>query len=308
MIIIAILCLEEFVTMGDKILDFKVDYGKFSVFEEFNVQKPKFPIVLSSPHAGSFFPEEFLQNSALSEKELKSSEDCFVTELVKPASDEGIPLISMNVARSFVDVNRDKIELDNSMFYNAPTSNDANSRRCRVGLGVLHRVIYPNKNIYDGLLNYDEAMERIQKVYDVYHKRLTQLVENCVRKFGVCYIVDCHSMPSIICNIMNETKPLDFCICNLFDESCPPDVSRFLREKLENCGYKTEYNRPYSGAYITFNYCQPRRKIYTLQLEVNRQLYMNERTYKKNKHFQELNSNLSKILIELGNFLLDFNK
>lgn len=293
---------------NDKILDFKVDYSRLKIFDEFNVNQAKYPIVLSSPHAGDVFPPEFLKNSALSEKELKASEDCFVTELVHPASDFGIPLISMNISRTFVDVNRDKIELDDAMFYNAPTRNDINSRRCRVGLGVLHRVVYPSKNIYDGLLNYNEGLERIKKVYDVYHKRLTQLVEQCLKKFGFCYIIDCHSMPSMICNIMNESKPLDFCICNLFDESCPSEVSAFVKQKLEAQNYRAEYNRPYSGAYITFNYCQPRRKIYTLQLEINRQLYMNEKNYNKNHNFQTVSNNVCSVITELGNFLLDFNK
>ena len=98
----------------------------------------------------------------LTPHELRVSEDCFVTELVKPASDNGIPLLSLNLPRTFVDVNRDKIELDDTMFFNAPKTGDINSRRCRVGLGVLHRVVYQNKNIYDGLLNYDEAAERLR--------------------------------------------------------------------------------------------------------------------------------------------------
>ena len=199
--------------MSEKTLDFKIDYSKLKIFDEFNTKDIKFPIVLSSPHAGSRFPEEFLKNSALTEHELKISEDSFVTDIVKEASDRGIPLISLNLPRTFVDVNRDKVELDDSMFYNAPKTTDVNSRRCRVGLGVLHRVVYQNKNIYDGLLDYEEAMERIKNVYEPYHKRLKQLVDRCARKFGFCLLVDCHSMPSMICNIMNENKTLDFCLC-----------------------------------------------------------------------------------------------
>lgn len=294
--------------MSANTLKFKVNYKDLSVYDEFNTKDIKYPIVLSSPHSGEVFPKEFLAHCALSERELRSSHDCYVTELIKDASNAGMPLISMNISRTFVDVNRDKIEMDDTMFYNAPKRNEINSRRCRVGLGVLHRVVYPNKNIYDGLLDYTEAQERIKKVYDVYHKRLTQLVEKCTQKFGYCFILDCHSMPSMICNIMNETKPLDFCICNLFDESCPSELSAHLKQNLEHLGYRAEYNRPYSGAYITFNYCQPRRKIFTMQLEINRQLYMYEKSFNKNNKFQTISQQMSKIIIDLGNFLLDLNK
>ena len=294
--------------MSEKKCDFKVDYSKLKIFDEFNTKDIKFPMVLSSPHAGSLFPEEFLKNSALSEHELKISEDCFVTDLIREASNKGIPLISLNIPRTFVDVNRDKIEIDESMFFNAPKSQDVNSRRCRVGLGVLHRIVYQNKNIYNGLLNYDEAQERIRNVYDPYHKRLKQLIDKCTRKFGFCLVVDCHSMPSMICNVMNESKALDFCVCNLFGESCPDEVSNKLYEVIQSDKYRVEYNKPYAGAYITFNYCQPRKKIYTVQLEINRALYMDEQMYKKNTNFQEVATHVSDSLVGLAHFLLDLKK
>lgn len=293
--------------VSEKRINFKVDYKKLKIFEEFNTENPQFPIVLSSPHSGCDFPKEFLEASCLSIEELRASEDCFVTEIVKAASDAGIPLLSMNIPRTFVDVNRDKIELDETMFYDAPqVAGGLGSRRCRVGLGVIHRIVAQNKNIYSGKISYGEAMERLAKVYDPYHKRLKQLVDRVTRKFGYCLLVDCHSMPSKICNIMNESKPVEFCLCTLFDESCPTRMSERLSHSLEADGYRVEFNRPYAGAFITFNYCQPRKNIYTLQLEVNRSLYMSENVYKKNTQFQKVSSDICAAILDLGKFLLDF--
>ncbi|MBE6445413.1 MAG: N-formylglutamate amidohydrolase [Alphaproteobacteria bacterium] len=294
--------------MSEKKLDFRIDYKKIKIFEEYNAKDLKFPIVLSSPHAGTLFPEEFLNNSCLSKEELRTSEDCFVSEIVKEASDAGIPLISMNIPRTFVDVNRDKVELDEGMFFDAPNQSSAISRRCRVGLGIIHRVIYPNKNIYEGKLSYKECMDRLKYVYDPYHKQLKKLVDRCVRKFGFCLLIDCHSMPSMICNIMNDDKPLDFCLCTLFDESCPTQMSEFLSRALEDRQYRVEFNRPFAGAYIAFNYCQPRKNIYTLQLEINRGLYMDEKLLKKKSDFQSVSHNICQSILELGNFLLDLKK
>ena len=295
--------------MSDKHLDFSVNYKNLKIFEEYNSKDLNFPIVLSSPHSGRNFPPEFLANSVLSENELRSSEDSFVTEIVAEASEAGIPLLSMNIPRTFVDVNRDKIELDEKMFFDAPLSqNGAGCRRCRVGLGVIHRIVYPNKNIYDGLLSYKEGQARLKNVYDVYHKRLKQLVDRCVRKFGFCLLIDCHSMPSLICNIMDEKKSLDFCLCTLFDESCPTQISEFLSRTLESKKYRVEFNRPYAGAYIAFNYCQPRKNIYTLQLEINRGLYMDEKKFAKKQKFQKISHDISQSILDLAHFLLDFKK
>lgn len=295
--------------MAEKHIDFKVNYKKLSIFEEYNTKDPAYPIVLSSPHSGKLFPPEFLANSALSEDELRSSEDCFVDEIIIEASNAGIPMIAMNIPRTFVDVNRDKIEIDETMYFDGKKPQDLiGSRRCRVGLGVIHRIVSQNKPIYDGLISYKEAMERIKYVYDPYHKRLKQLVDRCHKKFGYCLLVDCHSMPSKICNIMNEAKPVEFCVCNLFDESCPPAMSEFFGNALAEKDYRVEYNRPYAGAFITFNYCQPRKNIFTLQLEINRSIYMNEDVYKKNADFHKVSQHICESIIALGKFLLDFKK
>lgn len=295
--------------MAEKNIDFQVDYSQLKIFDEYNTKDFAYPLVLSSPHSGRIFPSEFLANVALSEKQLRISEDCYVDELVKYASDQGIPLLTMNLHRTFIDVNRDKIEIDDSMYFNHPSPQTGlGSRRCRVGLGVIHRAVYPNQNIYTGLISYDEVQERIKNVYDVYHKKLKQLVDRCVKKFGMCLLIDCHSMPGRICSIMNESKPIDFSMGTLFDESCPSEISAELSRILSQKDYRVEMNRPYAGGFITFNFCQPRKNIYTLQLEMNRSMYMNENVYKKTDGFQTLSETLGDSFSQLGKFLLDFKK
>ena len=65
-------------------------------------------------------------------------------------------------------------------------------------------------------------------------------------------------------------------------------------------------NVPYSGAFTTFNYCQPRRKIYTLQLEINRSIYADEKTFEKNTCFQNVSLDTSASIHDLAKKILDF--
>ena len=292
--------------MSDNRLDFKVDYTKLKIFDEYNTDNIKYPLILSVPHKGQIFPEEFLHITAVSQSELRKNEDAFVDELVINASSKGIPMLAMNIARSFIDVNRDKIEIDPTMFYNYPTPELSIGRRCRLGLGVIHRISAKNHPIYKGLLNYDEVQDRFSKIYDVYHKRLQQLIDKCLKKFGMCFVLDCHSMPSEICTLLQETQKIDFCLGTLFDQSCPESMHDFFKKGLEQKEYYVSDNSPYSGAYITFNYCQPRRKIYTMQMEINRGLYMDEHSFKKNDCFSSICSDVSQNIIDFANFLLDF--
>lgn len=299
----------ENVRVAEKRIDFKVNYKKLNIVTEYNADNIKFPLVLASPHSGQEFPREFLESVNMSEDKLRGNEDSFVDELVLAASETGIPLLCMNISRAFVDANRDKIEIDPQMYYNYSQREDIQGGiRCRVGFGVIHRINAQRENIYSGLLNYDEVMERIKNVYDVYHAHLQALINKVSRKFGFCYVLDCHSMPSKICSLMQEDKPIDFCLGTLFEQSCPNEVADFFAKSLETQGYKVVMNCPYSGAYTTFNYCQPRKNIFTLQMEANRSLYMDEIVHKKNTNFQTFSSDLCRSVEALSKFLLDFKK
>ena len=294
--------------MAENHLDFEIDYTKIKIFDELNTDNILFPLILSVPHKGQYFPPEFLQATAVGQAELRRNEDSFVDELIKPASENGIPMIAMNVARAFIDVNRDKLEIDPTMFYNYPSQDFAMGRRCRLGLGVIHRITAKNHPIYKGLLNYNEVQKRFTEVYDAYHLRLQRLIDKVLRKFGICFILDCHSMPSEICTLLQDTQRIDFCLGTLFSQSCPEVLHNAFKSGLEGKNYYISDNSPYSGAYITFNYCQPRRNIYTMQMEINRGLYMDERSYKKNHSFSKVCNDISQNILDFAHFLLDFNK
>ena len=293
---------------NEKLLNFDINYKNIEVYKEYSADNINFPLVLSVPHSGQFMPDKFVKNTSLPSNELLSSCDCFVDDMLMPLTEIGIPMISMNVARVFIDANRDKIELDPAMYYNYPQTTTNMGRKCRVGLGVIHRISGNNQPIYDGLLDFDEVNERIKNVYDVYHKRLKYLVDKTTKKFGFCLLVDCHSMPSKIFKNMPDQKEIEFCLGTLFEQSCPPEMYSFLYNQFEDMGYNTAFNCPYSGAFITFNYCQPRKQMYSIQLEINRKLYSNEESQTKNEHFQNISENTCNAIENLAHFLLDFKK
>lgn len=292
--------------MSNKTANLEIDYSRISACR-LSGQVSTYPLVIAVPHAGSVFPQEFLDAVKTDLKTLRGNEDLFVDELVAPLADKGIPVLKMNVGRSFIDANRDKVELDPQMFYDFPSDKiTIENNRCRFGLGLIHRIAGDNKPIYHDKLSYREVQLRIKNVYDVYHRQLQRLVGSCVRKFGFCVVLDCHSMPSKICNIMPDSDPMDFCIGDLFSQSCPPQMSAFFHQSLQHKGYVVTDNVPYSGAYTTFNYCRPRQKNYSLQLEINRKIYANEKSFEKNSDFQKVSSDICNSVIDFANFLLDF--
>lgn len=293
--------------MSDNI-DFRVDYSKINVLDVFNDDEIKYPLVLSIPHCGTVFPEEFLKAVRPDVQTLRKNEDIFVYDLLKPAIDEAkITAVKLNLNRAFIDVNRAKVELDPNMFFDYPREDiGLNQQRSRYGLGIIHKVTADSQPIYAGKISYKEAEERIKNVYDVYHQTLKNLIERTIAKFGFCLVLDCHSMPSKICSIISESPRIDFCLGNLFEQSCPNKISFYVENELVKREYYVSKNRPYSGAFITFNYCEPRKQSYTLQLEINRVIYADENTLEKNVHFQRVSYDLGKVVTQLANFLLDF--
>ena len=121
--------------MNDNKLNFKIDYASFPVFETKNADTPQYPLILSIPHSGKFFPPNFLQQINSSGEILRHNEDIFVDELLQQAVDFGIPTIKMLVSRVFIDLNRDRLELDPQMFYNYP-DNSASRRKIHRGTRI----------------------------------------------------------------------------------------------------------------------------------------------------------------------------
>ena len=282
-------------------LDINIDYAKIKVLEEYNTNNPEYPLILSVPHSGTFFPEEFLSAVDSSVEVMRHNEDLLVDKLLQKAVDTNIPMLKMLVSRVFVDLNRDRLELEPTMFYNYPQDNSVlYDKHCRVGLGVIHRINYLRQPLYKGLLDYHEIEKRLKNIYDVYHNKLQKIIKKCVQKFGFCLVLDCHSMPSKICSIIDDRSGIDICLGNLFSQSCPQEMSDFFAGQFWNKNYNVEFNCPYSGAYITFNYCQPKSKVYSLQLEINRALYANEDTLEPNNNFAVLAEDISDAVIALA--------
>lgn len=155
------------------------------------------PFVLSSPHSGRNYPQAFLDASALDAVSLRRSEDSFVDEIFADAPRLGMPLLSAEFPRAFLDVNREAYELDPGMF-DKPLPRFANTRSHRVasGLGTIARIVSDGRDIYRTKLSLADAMERIDRLHHPYHQTLDALLDTTRERFGAACLIDCHSMPS----------------------------------------------------------------------------------------------------------------
>lgn len=250
------------------------------------------PFVFCSPHSGRVYPSHFIAQSRLDPLTLRRSEDCYVDELFRSVPDLGVPLIAAHFPRAFLDVNREPYELDPTLF-REPLPEYANAQSVRVvgGLGTIARIVADGEEIYREPLSLAAALARVERLYVPFHRALGGLLDATRERFGYAMLIDCHSMPSASMTKGVVSRP-DFVIGDRFGASCDNRLSHFVRDELQAMGYDVQMNRPYAGGYITEHYGRPQRGWHTLQIEVNRGLYLDEVSLERNEGFGRLQEDM----------------
>jgi N-formylglutamate amidohydrolase len=274
----------------------------FSVVPPFEVRcgvEQRVPFVFSSPHSGRFYPERFLAMTKLDANAIRRSEDCYVEELFGGAVALGAPMLAANFPRAYLDVNREPWELDPRMF-TEPVPPYCNIRSARVagGLGTVPRLVGEGLDIYAGRLPLNEAIARIEAVYKPFHEALKRLVTRTHAAFGFAVLIDCHTMPASIRVGDSGLRP-DFIVGDRFGTSAAAALTETAIALLSGMGYTVAHNKPYAGGFITEHYGRPARHLHALQIEVNRGLYMNERTLRKSAGFDALADDLTRFSADL---------
>ena len=263
------------------------------------------PIIFNSPHSGSVYPQAFLDASRIDIAALRRSEDSFMDELIGDLSGRGFPVVRVHFPRSYVDVNREPYELDPRMFAGRLPSY-ANTRSMRVagGLGTIPRVVGDGQDIYRERLDVDDGLARIELLYKPYHRALRRLIAQAHQSFGTAILVDCHSMPSVGITRDEPRRP-DVVIGDRYGTSCSPLLADVVERTLRGLGYSVGRNKPYAGGFITEHYGNPASGLHTIQIELNRAIYMDERRREHGPRFAQVAADFAVLAdaiasIELG--------
>lgn len=259
------------------------------------------PFVLSSPHSGRKYPSAFLEASNLDPLSLRRSEDSFIDEIFASAPRLGVPLLCAEFPRAFLDVNREAFELDPLMFAETlPRYVNTRSHRVTNGLGTIARIVSDGREIYREKLSVEDAMARIDRLHRPYHQALGSLLDATKSRFGAACLIDCHSMPSTSSSngFSGRTRQkADIILGNRHGTSCSPLIIEEAERVLTDCGYKVTRNEPFAGGYCTQYFGRPAAGSHSLQIEINRDLYMNETTLERTEGLTELRRNMG-LLVE----------
>jgi len=259
------------------------------------------PLIFASPHSGRRYPREFLADARVALISLRRSEDAYVDELFAGAAAHGAAVLSATIARAYVDLNRDPSELDPDMFIEEPPQSiHTASARVQAGLGAIPRICGDGQQIYRRKLGLDEAERRIAAVYRPYHAMLRNLVAETKQLFGCAVLVDCHSMPS---SARGAHAP-DIVLGDRFGAACHASVTALAEATLRKQGYRVARNAPFAGGHTTQAYGRPQERVHALQIEINRALYIDERTLERTGGYARMRADMGRLAETLSAAML----
>lgn len=254
------------------------------------------PVVLDSPHSGARYPENF--RPRVPHRDLRRVEDAFVDELFADAPAHGAVLLAADFPRSFIDPNRAVDDLDLGMIDGAWPQRVAPTEKSRLGHGLIWRSCPSERPMYDGRLPAAEVANRIESYWRPYHDALQGELERAYAAFGAVWHINCHSMPasSSPAVVGRPGARADFVLGDRDGTSCAPAFTEFVRDRLVAMGYSVRLNDPYRGAELVRAYGRPTRDRHSLQIEINRGLYMREAALEKTRGFATLKRDLGRLV------------
>ena len=255
------------------------------------------PLVLDSPHSGSDYPPDF--RPTVAHELLRQAEDSFVDELYGSGPAAGATLIAARFPRSYIDPNRSLLDIDSSLM-DAPWPGPAiPSRKTQLGIGLIWRLLDTGEPIYSRKLTVDEVKQRIVRYHQPYQRAVKDAMDEAFDHFGAVWHINCHSM-SALSGAVAEEGPgktrADFVLGDRDGTTCEPQFTAFVAEMLKSMGYSVKINDPYKGVELVRAFSDPKGGRHSLQIEVNRKLYMDEGTREKNSNFPALQRDIGKLV------------
>ncbi len=237
--------------------------------------------------------------------EVRRAEDTHVARLWRGALRHGATLIEACFPRAYIDPNRSLDDLDPDLLAEAWDGPLTRSRKTEQGIGLVWRLARGGVPMYARKLRAAEIRRRIDDFYLPYHAVLATELDAMHDRFGAVWHIDCHSMPAV--GDVNSDDPgrmrADFVLGDRDGTTCAAEFTAAVAAALRGMGYGVAINDPYKGVEIVRRHGRPTSGRHSLQIEVNRRLYMNEETLAPNAGYAALEADLDHLAAALAAFV-----
>ena len=238
---------------------------------------PDLPLFVSIPHSGEQVPDEVSWLKNLKEETLMRDVDRFVDRLYDRAiNDLALSAIITPWHRYVVDLNRHTDQFDATAVEGAPGE-----------AGTQPKGLHWSRTTFDEVLIESPMSEElhhslVKKYYEPFHNNVQEMRKALKDRWGASYQLDLHSMPSQGTSFHpdpGQTRA-EIVVSDFHGKSCKSKFKDLVMKAYQEVGFQVAYNWPYVGGGITQMYGDPNNDFHTLQIEMNRALYMDEKTKK----------------------------
>jgi N-formylglutamate deformylase len=241
------------------------------------------PLIISFPHVGLDWPQSL---GARPQVNFPRNADYAVDRLYVRAEALGAATIRARYSRLVVDLNRAEDDVSAELVPDHPAPRPRPSlsapslgRRPIRNRGVVWRTAVGNIPLLT-TLGYAEFSARIERFYRPYYRALELLIERRRQRFGYAVVLDAHSMPGTVAgDLVLGTRGGDACGAELrgVAESILGGQTPSLRKHFgSRWPLELAVDDPYRGGELIATFGRPDQHVHALQLEVSRDLYMDE--------------------------------
>jgi N-formylglutamate deformylase len=263
----------------------------------------KLPLVLDSPHSGKEFPADF--GAAMSIEDLRHAEDTDIDDLYSQAPSLGVPLLCARFPRTYIDPNRHIGDIDLELLDQAWPDEFVPSGKAVLGKALVWRNHDDGRPIYARKLTVNEVRHRIAHYVQPYQRALEELIVQHHQLFGVSYHLNCHSMEAVG-GAMGEggagKARADFVLGDRDGTSCSQEFTQIVAAFLRGRGYGVAINDPYKGVELVRAYSDPLRGKHSLQIELNKRLYLTANSLQRNAQFAQTKTDLTALIGHLADY------
>ena len=262
------------------------------------------PLVLDSPHSGESYPADF--DHAAPREVVRQAEDTHVARLWRGALAHGATLVEAHFPRAYIDANRSLEDIDPALFdpgerWPGPVRL---TRKTELGIGLVWRLARGGVPMYARTLTVAEVERRIRACWQPYHDAVERALDARHRAFRAVWHVNCHSMPAVGDALADDPGRVraDVVLGDRDGTTCEGAFTRLVADAFASRGYSVAINDPYKGVELVKRFGRPREDRHSIQIELNRRLYMNEATRERTGDYPALKALLTRVTARIAAF------
>ena len=254
------------------------------------------PLIVDVSRSGREYPAVF--RSPLPFTTVHDNVSMYVDDLWSYAPRAGATLLYCCFPNTWVDVNRNEADMDPAVVDGQWPHELKPTPRTLEGLGLIKTKARYGEPFQERKLTVAEIEERLALYYRPYHAELKRIVDALYARFGVLRQISCHCMSAVGAPTHPDAgKPrADFCVSDLRGKTASKASMELVIETLRSYGYSVSINDPYVGNELIGRHGNPARGIDSIQVEINKKLFMDTRTFRKTPGFDKVKADLDRLL------------